>query len=202
MKQQNFILIISSPSGAGKTSIVNNILKTDKGFITSVSVTTRLKREGEVEGKDYYFISKEDFFRLKDEGKLLEDANVFGNYYGSPKEYVLDKIKQGYDVLFDVDWQGAHALKEKLGNLAVTVFILPPSLEELERRLRNRGQDSEEVINLRMNQAKAEISHYNEYDYVLVNKDLDKTLERIHFIIKAERIRHHDFEQFVEENLI
>lgn len=198
MKQQNFILVISSPSGAGKTSIVKEILASDPRFTHSISVTTRPKRPGEVDGKDYFFITEQEFLKMKEEDLLLEDAKVFGNYYGSPKQYVLDKISNGFDVLFDVDWQGAHNLKEKLGQLIVSIFILPPSISELERRLKMRGQDSDEVIAKRMSEARSEIIHYDEYDYVLINKDLDKTLARIKTIIAAERLRHFDFSKFVE----
>jgi guanylate kinase len=199
MKQENFILVISSPSGAGKTSLAKSILNKDPNFVSSISVTTRAKRPGEVDGQDYYFVSKEEFDLMNNENQLLEDAKVFGNYYGSPKQHVLDKMKNGYDVLFDIDWQGAHTLKEKLGDLMVSIFILPPSLAELEQRLRARGQDSEEVVQERMNQAKEEIIHYDEYDYVLINKDFDKTLERISTIIASERLRHFDYSIFVDE---
>jgi guanylate kinase len=199
MKQQNFILIISSPSGAGKTSLSKQILKMDNRFVSSVSVTTRPKRSLEKDGVDYYFINKQEFERLKEQDELLEYAEVFDNNYGSPKQYVLDKIHDGYDVLFDIDWQGAQTLKQKLGDLVVSIFILPPSLEELENRLITRGEDSAEVIKKRMLQAKSEISHYDVYDYVLINKDFDKTLARIFTIIDAERLRNFDFSQFVEE---
>lgn len=199
MKQQNFILVISSPSGAGKTSIVKEILLRDPKFTHSISVTTRSKRAGEIDGKDYYFIKEAEFEKMKEEDLLLEDAKVFGNYYGSPKQYVLDKISNGFDVLFDVDWQGAHNLKEKLGSLIVSIFILPPSITELEKRLKLRGQDSDEIIVKRMSEARSEIIHYDEYDYVLINKDFDKTLTRIQTIIAAERLRHFDFSKFVEK---
>lgn len=199
MKQQNFVLIISSPSGAGKTSIVKKLIENDTKLLPSISVTTRLKRPGEVDGKDYFFVTQEDFDDLKSKDEFLEYANVFGNNYASPKKFVLEKIKEGFDVLFDIDWQGAHSLKEKLGNLAITIFILPPSIEELKRRLTSRNQDSAEVINERMEKAQQEISHYNEYEYIIVNKDFNKTIERIEAIIRAERIRHHDFEDFIKE---
>ena len=199
MKQQNFILIISSPSGAGKSSLVKHLLLRDPRFTNSVSVTTRQKRIGEVDGKDYYFVTQEQFEMMKNEDQLLEFAEVFGNNYGSPKQHVLDKISEGYDVIFDIDWQGAHILKEKLGELVVSIFVLPPSMKELEKRLKLRGQDSEEIISNRMAQASSEITHYDEYDYVLINKDFDKTLSRIYTIIAAERLRHFDFSKFVEK---
>ncbi len=198
MKQQNFILIISSPSGAGKTSLSKQLLKEDPKLCLSISTTTRKKRPGEEEGKDYCFVETEEFSEMLLKGEFLENAEVFGNYYGSPKKYVLEKLDNGYDVLFDVDWQGAQALKEKLGSLVVSVFILPPSLEELEKRLKSRGQDSLEVVAHRMERAKSEISKYNLYDYVLINKDFDLTLSRILAIITAERLRRSDFSQFVD----
>lgn len=199
MQQENFILIVSSPSGAGKTSIVKEILLKDKRFTHSISVTTREKRQGEIDGKDYYFVTPQQFEIMKTEDQLLEYAKVFDNYYGSPKQHVLDKMSNGYDLLFDIDWQGAHTLKEKLGELVVSIFILPPSISELEKRLKLRGQDSEEIIAKRMAQAHSEIIHYDEYDYVLINKDFDKTLARIQTIIAAERLRHFNFSKFVEK---
>jgi guanylate kinase len=200
MKQQNFVLIISSPSGAGKTSIVKELNLKDKNFINSVSVTTRPKRVGEIHGKDYFFVNQEEFDLLKQEDKLLESAHVFGNNYGSPKQFVLDNLNNGFDVLFDIDWQGAQTVKAKLKNLAVSIYILPPSLEELARRLKNRGQDSDDIIQLRMQQSTQEISHYNEYDYVLVNDNLDQTITQILTIISAERLKRQNFQAFIKDN--
>lgn len=199
MKQENFILIISSPSGAGKTSLSRQLLKEDSRLCLSVSATTRKIRPGEIDGKDYHFIDMEQYESMLANNEFLEHAKVFDNYYGSPKKAVMDKLKEGKDILFDVDWQGAQTLKEKLGPLVVSIFILPPSLSELKRRLKNRAQDPDEVINLRMERAKAEISKYGLYDYVLINKDFDKTLARISSIIAAERLRFFDFSKFVEE---
>lgn len=199
MKQQNFILIISSPSGAGKTSVIKSLLEKDKKLTNSISVTTRPKREGEIDGKDYYFVKEEEFEKILNEDQLIEHAIVFGNHYGSPKQRILDKLENGFDVLFDVDWQGAHSLKEKLGSLVVSIFILPPSIAELEKRLLNRNQDSKETIAMRMAQVNSEIIHYDEYDYVLINKDLDNTIETISKIIEVERLRHLDFSKFVKE---
>ncbi len=198
MKQQNFVLIISSPSGAGKTSIVKKLMENDDKLIPSISVTTRDKRPNEIEGQDYFFVTQDEFDKLKNEGGFLEYANVFGNNYGSPKKFILDKIKEGFDILFDIDWQGAQSLKEKLGNLAVTIFILPPSMEELKRRLNSRNQDSEDVISKRMEKAHQEISHYNEYEYIIINKDFEKTIDIIQAIIRSERVRRHNFENFVK----
>jgi guanylate kinase len=199
MKQENFILIISSPSGAGKTSLSRQLLKEDPRLCLSVSATTRKIRPGEIDGKDYHFIDMKQYESMLANDEFLEDAKVFDNYYGSPKKPVMDKLKEGKDILFDIDWQGAQTLKEKLGPLVVSIFILPPSLSELKRRLKNRAQDPDEVINLRMERAKAEISKYGLYDYVLINKDFDKTLARISSIIAAERLRFFDFSKFVEE---
>lgn len=199
MKQQNFILIISSPSGAGKTSIIRSLLKQDSKFSSSISITTRPKRDGEIDGKDYYFVTEKEFEQISSEDQLLEHAIVFGNHYGSPKQRVLDKLESGFDVLFDVDWQGAHSLKEKLGSLVVSIFILPPSIAELERRLTQRKQDSEETIAKRMAEVNSEIIHYEEYDYVLINKDFDQTISKISTIIEAERLRHLDFSKFVKD---
>ncbi len=199
MKQENFILALSSPSGAGKTSIARKILESDPKFVTSISVTTRPKRPSEIDGRDYFFVTKEKFKSMKEQDQLLEDAMVHGNYYGSPKQYVLEMLSQDHDVIFDIDWQGTHSLKEKLGSIVISIFILPPSLSELEARLKTRGEDSEEVINQRMANAKDEILHYNEYDYVLINNDFDKTLDRVRKIIEAERLRHFNFSKFVEK---
>jgi len=201
MKQQNFVLILSSPSGAGKTTISKHLLNMDYKLVPSISVTTRTKRPQEVEAVDYYFVTKEKFKLMQESEELLESAKVFNNYYGSPKQYVMDQLSDGFDVLFDIDWQGAKILKEKLGTRVVSIFILPPSLSELENRLKIRGQDTDEVIKIRMEKAHEEISKYHLYDYVLVNKDFDKTVSRIMSIIRTERLRHIDFSQFVK-NLI
>ena len=199
MKQQNFILIISSPSGAGKTSISKQLLANDSRLSLSVSATTRQKRANEKNGEDYFFVNKDQFDRMRDNDEFVEWAKVFDYYYGSPKQKIIDKLAEGSDVLFDVDWQGAQILKNKFGALVVSIFILPPSLAELESRLRKRQQDSDEVIDLRMDRSRSEISKYNLYDYVLINKDFDKTLSRITTIIDAERLRHFDFSRFVKQ---
>lgn len=201
MKQQNFILIISSPSGAGKTSIAKEIIQNDNKFSLSISATTREKRPSEIDGKDYYFVSPEKFSSMLKQDEFLEHANVFGNNYGSPKKNIIDKLSSGYDVLFDIDWQGAKTLKEQLGNLVVSIFILPPSIPELEKRLRLRQQDSDEIIAKRMEQSKSEISHYDDYDYVLINEDFNKAMNHINTIITAERLKRCNFDQFVN-NLI
>jgi guanylate kinase len=199
MKQENFILIISSPSGAGKTSLSRQLLKEDPRLCLSISATTRKMRPGEIDGKDYHFIDMKKYEEMLAKDEFLEDAKVFDNYYVSPKKPVMDKLQEGKDILFDIDWQGAQTLKEKLGPLVVSIFILPPSLSELKRRLKSRAQDPSKVIDRRMERAKAEISKYGLYDYVLINKDFDKTLSRISSIIAAERLRFFDFSKFVEE---
>ncbi len=187
--RRGLMFILSSPSGAGKTTLASRLLDNDDQIVLSVSCTTRPRRAGEVHGKDYYFVSEEEFFRMRDNGELLEWANVFGNYYGTPRELVEDTLRQGKDVLFDIDWQGAQQLDEVAGEDVVKVFILPPSREELERRLRKRAQDSEEEVQKRMAKADAEMSHWAEYDYVIVNYQLDESEELLRSILFGERLK-------------
>ena len=187
--RRGLMFILSSPSGAGKTTLANNLLKKEDQMVLSVSTTTRERRAGEAHGQDYYFVSEEEFFRMRDNGEFMEWANVFGNYYGTPRSLVEDTLRQGKDVLFDIDWQGAQQLAEVAGEDVVKVFILPPSREELERRLRNRAQDSEEVVLKRMAKADAEISHWAEYDYVIVNYDVKESEELLGAILFAERLK-------------
>ena len=189
MKYQNFIFIISSPSGAGKTTIAKALLKKTDNIIMSVSVTTRGKREGEIDGKDYHFINKIAFNKLIEKGDLLEYAQVFDNYYGTPKKPVIEALDSGKDVLFDIDWQGAKQMKEKMRKKVVSVYILPPSMRELEERLNNRGKDSKEVIALRMAKAQSEISHWKNYDYVVVNDNIDECLKKIESILNVEKLK-------------
>ena len=186
------MLILSSPSGAGKTTLSRELLKRhqkDGSLVMSVSVTTRKSRPGEAHGKDYFFISHEEYLNMVSGGQLLEHAQVFENHYGTPVKFVEEHIGRGTDVLFDIDWQGTYQLCQKARDDVVSVFILPPSMTELERRLKSRAQDSDEVVKKRMAKAAAEISHWEEYDYVLVNKDLEQTLEKIDTILKAERLK-------------
>ncbi|MBK1836175.1 guanylate kinase [Azospirillum sp. YIM B02556] len=187
--RRGLMLVLSSPSGAGKTTIARGLLERDAGITMSVSVTTRQMRPGEVEGLDYYFIDQQRFDRMAETGDLLEHARVFGNCYGTPRVAVEDALGAGRDVLFAIDWQGAQQLAQNARDDLVSVFVLPPSVSELERRLRGRGQDSEEVIANRMAKASNEISHWPEYDYVIVNSDVDESIAAVEAILHAERLR-------------
>lgn len=183
------MFILSSPSGAGKTTLADRLLSQDGEMVLSVSATTRPRRPGEAHGQDYYFVNNEEFVRMRDDGELLEWANVFGNLYGTPRSLVEETLRDGRDVLFDIDWQGAQQLDEVAGDDVVKVFILPPSRSELERRLRQRAQDPEDVVQKRMAKADAEMSHWAEYDYVIVNYDLDESEELLRAILFAERLK-------------
>lgn len=183
------MLVLSSPSGAGKSSIARGLLAADSLLQMSVSVTTRPPRPGEIDGRDYAFVSAEAFAALAEADLLLEHAVVFGNRYGTPREPVEAALAAGRDVLFDVDWQGAQQLRASAGDDLVSVFILPPSQTELERRLRGRGQDSDDVVRGRMARASAEMSHWGEYDYVVVNQELSAALADVRAILAAERLR-------------
>ena len=187
--RRGLLLVMSSPSGAGKTTLSRRLLASDANITMSVSVTTRAPRPGEVDGKDYHFISHEEFGRLRDRGDLLEYAEVFGNFYGTPRRPVVEALQQGHDVLFDIDWQGTQQLRQIAREDLVSIFILPPSHGELERRLRNRAQDGDEIVAGRMAKAADEISHWPEYDYVVVNTDVEKALADIQAILNAERLR-------------
>lgn len=188
-RRRGLMLILSSPSGAGKTTISRLLLEHDRDIQMSVSVTTRPRRPTEIEGRDYFFIDKHKFDRLARDGDLLEHANVFDQYYGTPREPVEDALTQGRDVLFDIDWQGAQQLERSAKQDMVSIFILPPSIQELERRLRTRAQDSDEVVARRMARAHDEISHWREYDYVIVNEDVQASLNGVKAILAAERLR-------------
>ena len=181
--------MLSSPSGAGKTTLARRLLASDPQIAMSVSVTTRSPRPGEVDGKDYRFVDQAGFMAMRDAGELLEWAKVFDNYYGTPRAPVEAAIEAGRDVLFDIDWQGAQQLQEKLPQDLVRVFILPPSATDLQARLASRGQDSAEVVARRMAAAAAEISHWPEYDYVIINADLDDSSQRLGSILTAERLK-------------
>ena len=189
-QRRGLLLIISSPSGAGKSTISRRLRAWDPTIRFSVSATTRAPREGEVDGKDYFFSTPEEFENMVQNGDMLEHAEVFTNFYGSPKGPVEQAMAQGQDTLFDIDWQGGQQIRNSdLGKDAVSIFILPPSIAELESRLCNRGQDDPNVIADRMNKSQSEISHWAEYDYVLINDDLDKVETEIRTIVTAERLR-------------
>jgi guanylate kinase len=189
IQRRGLMLVLSSPSGAGKTTISRLLLDQDPDITMSVSVTTRPPRPGEVEGKDYYFVDHARFDRMVEEGALLEHARVFGNMYGTPSQPVFAALEAGRDVLFDIDWQGTQQLSGKARTDVVRIFILPPSTEELEKRLRTRAQDSDEVVAARMAKASEEMSHWAEYDYVVVNVDVGESLAKVKAILAAERAR-------------
>ncbi|AAU04209.1 guanylate kinase [Rickettsia typhi] len=191
-KHKGLIIILSSPSGTGKSSLAKELLKIDNNLRLSISVTTRKPRLGEVDGINYYFKTDLEFKTLVKQNKFLEYAKIYNDYYGTPKEYVKMLLKQGLDVLFDIDWQGVRSIKKNTNNV-VTIFVLPPSLEILEQRLRNRATDNEETIKLRMQSAQHEISYANEYDYVVINDDFGQTLKKIHEIIVAERAKNFSY---------
>ena len=187
--RRGLLLVISSPSGAGKTTLSRRLLDRDSNITMSVSVTTRPPRPGEVDGRDYYFISKERFEAMRDAGELLESAEVFGNCYGTPKGPVEHSLAKGRDVLFDIDWQGTQQLAQAMQDDLVRVFILPPSVEALRDRLVSRAQDPMVVVAKRMAEASREISHWAEYDYVIVNNDLETADREICAILAAERLK-------------
>ena len=187
--RRGLMLVLSSPSGAGKTSIARSLLTRDKEIKMSVSATTRPRRPGEAEGKDYYFVDEEKFKIDINKGLFLEYARVFDHYYGTPLGLVQKLLSSGCDVLFDIDWQGTQQIKAKARDDLVSIFVLPPSTAELEKRLITRAQDSAEVVASRMARAADEMSHYPEYDYIIVNHDLDQSIDAVHTILKAERLR-------------
>ena len=187
--RRGMMLVLSSPSGAGKTAISRELLDRDANLTMSVSVTTRKKRPGEVAGRDYRFVDATEFNLMINRQELLEHAKVFGNYYGTPRAPVEQALSDGRDVIFDIDWQGAQQLKESARDDLVSVFILPPSHDELDRRLHTRAQDSEEVIAQRMAKASDEMSHWPEYDYIVVNHNLKESVAQVQAIVAAERLR-------------
>jgi len=189
IKRRGFMFVLSSPSGAGKTTVAREILRQEKDLYLSVSCTTRKPRPLEVDGVDYFFISEGEYQKKVTTGGFLEHAKVFGNFYGTPKLMVEEYLEDGKDVLFDIDWQGTQQLVETARNDLVSVFILPPSIRELELRLKKRNQDTESVVKNRMSKASDEMSHWPEYDYVIVNQDLDQTIMNVRSILKAERFR-------------
>ncbi len=187
--RRGLMLVLSSPSGAGKTTLSRRLLESDTEIDMSVSATTRKPRPGEVDGKDYYFLSTEDFGIMRNRGEFLEHAKVFGNYYGTPRKPVEEALARGHDVLFDIDWQGTQQLDETAPEDLVKVFILPPSAQDLEKRLEKRAQDPADVVAVRMAKASDEISHYQEYDYIIINENIDKAFMELQAILRAERLK-------------
>ncbi|MDX2224480.1 MAG: guanylate kinase [Rhodospirillaceae bacterium] len=189
LSRRGFMLVLSSPSGAGKTTVARALLKTEAELVMSVSATTRPPRPAETDGVDYVFIGIPRFQEMVANGELLEHAKVFDNFYGTPRAPVDRELAAGRDVLFDIDWQGTQQLREAARQDLVSIFILPPSIEELERRLRTRAQDSDEVVQRRMARAHHEMSHWAEYDYVLINTEIDDTIAKVRAILVAERLK-------------
>lgn len=202
--RHGLMLVLSSPSGAGKTTLSRRLLADDGEIAMSISATTRAKRPGETDGKDYLFVTQEKFAEMREAGEFLEWASVFDHYYGTPRGPVEDALRAGRDVLFDIDWQGAESLTKTSKAHLVKIFVLPPTGAALEERLRKRAQDGEEVVRRRMAGASNEIQHWEDYDYVLINDDVDECLEAIKAIITAERLkrsRRHGLDSFVRKLL-
>lgn len=194
LKRRGLMYVMSSPSGAGKTTITRALLKNNPDVRISISATTRTRRAGEVHGQDYFFVSKDEFNQMVNNSEMLEHAKVFDHYYGTPRQPVEDALASGKDVLFDIDWQGTQQLAEIARDDLVTVFILPPARADLEKRLRNRSRDTretEEQIQGRMEKAADEMSHYTEYDYVVINSDIDDAIAQAQGILDAERMKRH-----------
>ncbi len=189
VQRRGLMLVLSSPSGAGKTTLSRRLLQTDGHIVMSVSMTTRAKRKNEVEGSDYHFVNDAEFEKRARAGEFLEHAIVFGHHYGTPKKPVMDGLGAGRDLLFDIDWQGTQQLKQQARDDVVTVFVLPPSKAELERRLRERAQDAEDVVQRRMAKANDEISHWAEYDYIIINDDAMRAQTQLESILQAERLK-------------
>jgi guanylate kinase len=189
VERRGLMFVLSSPSGAGKTTLSRLLMERMPDMRMSVSVTTRQKRPGEVEGRDYHFIDKVRFLAMERNGELLEWATVFDNLYGTPRKPVEEALTMGHDVLFDIDWQGTQQLRQRARSDVVSVFLLPPSAEALEKRLHSRAQDTDDIIRSRMSRASHEMSHWAEYDYVVVNSDLDVAYSKIESILQVERLR-------------
>ena len=191
LQRRGLMLVLSSPSGAGKTTLARRLVEIDKDLSISISVTTRAPRQNEVNGRDYHFVSEDVFHSMADSGQFLEHARVFGHFYGTPIQTVKESLSNGSDILFDIDWQGAQQITEHARNDVVKIFVLPPSTDELARRLRTRAQDPKRVLSERMAKAADEITHWPEYDYVIVNEDLEIATNQISNILCAERLRRH-----------
>ena len=194
-QRRGVMLVLASPSGAGKSSISRALFEDDPNIALSVSVTTRARRTDEIDGKHYHFIDVETFRRMRADGELLESAEVHGNYYGTPRSRVEERLAAGRDILFDIDFQGTLQLYERCRADMVTIFILPPSIKELRKRLERRAQDSEGTIDTRLRNARLEMNHYDEYDYVLVNEDLEDSTSRVRTILAAARLARSRFLQ-------
>ena len=189
IRRRGIMLVLSSPSGAGKTTLPRNLLEQEENVALSISVATRPRRPSEIDGVHYHFVSKHQFEVMRDAGDLLEWAEVHGNFYGTPREPVVKALDEGRDVLFDIDWQGTQQLYAKMRDDVVSVFVLPPSADELKARLERRAEDSQKIIAQRLHNAIEEISHWREYDYILVNRDLDRSFARLRAILTAERLK-------------
>lgn len=187
--RRGFMVVLSSPSGAGKTTVAHHVLNLEEGLELSISATTRPKRASELEGEDYHFVDEATFLQMIEEDHFLENALVYGYHYGTPKASVEKQLEVGTDILFDIDWQGTQQLKQISTANLVSIFLLPPTLKTLETRLRSRAEDSEETIRLRMSKASNELSHWPEYDYVIVNKNLEESVHAVRSIIQAERLK-------------
>ena len=202
LSEKGILVILSSPSGAGKTSIARALVEGNENFLFSVSATTRKSRPGELNGREYHFLTVDEFRQKINDGQFLEHAKVFGNLYGTPLQAVRDSISQGKDLIFDVDWQGGKQIRNSsLSKFVISIFILPPSIKELHERLMKRAQDSSDIVKDRMRKSIDEIMHWKEYDYVVVNRDFDKTLNEVKSIIVSEklrRFRNNKLEKFVE----
>lgn len=200
-QQKGLMLVLSSPSGAGKTSIAQGLIKADPSLRMSISVTTRPKRQNEIDGVDYNFLDVKTFKKMQQRGELLEYATVFDHLYGTPRAEVKETLTAGYDIVFDIDWQGAQQITKNAVEDVVKVFILPPTTEELEKRLKKRAQDTNKVVATRMEKASSEMTHWAEYDYVLINDNLEQTVNQVLKILVAERLRQHrqiGIEEFVK----
>jgi guanylate kinase len=189
LNRRGIMVVLSSPSGAGKTTLTKQMLNTSRNILMSVSATTRQPRPGEVDGEDYIFLSKSKFSEMIDNDEFLEYAKVFDNFYGTPRAPVEDALAGGFDIVFDIDWQGAQQLTQAAANDLVKIFILPPNVQELENRLRSRAQDSDDVIARRMSKSENEISHWAEYDYIIINEDITEAIEELNTIVNAERMK-------------
>lgn len=189
IKRRGILLVLSSPSGAGKTTITRALVRRDRGLKLSISATTRPRRKGEIDGKHYHFVDQRRFDAMVQNGELLEHAAVFGHSYGTPRAPVMAAIESGRDIISDVDWQGTQQMKARMRGDLVSIFILPPSMAALEKRLKTRAQDSGEVVRARMAESSEEMSHWAEYDYVIVNRDLEDSIDTVRGILQAERVR-------------